>query len=175
MYEPVAEQPSALTLRARQARIKRAFDVCLAVSALAVLAPLILTLSGLLLAVQGRRLLDPDRRIGQNGVSFSRLRFRTRDADGVTPLGFILLRTNIDEIPQLWNVLRGDMSFVGPPPALAPEEAVTIKPGLTCPWQAGDFAGREQLGKYVRGWTLRADVAVLLRALVPHGNPRALT
>lgn len=96
----------------------------------------------------------------------------------VTRLGRVLRATSLDELPQLWNVLRGDLSLVGPRPVTAPELArygeyapdlLSVRPGLTGYWQV---SGRSALGydervrldlAYVRGWSLRVDFLILLR------------
>jgi len=100
--------------------------------------------------------------------------------DRITPLGRVLRRTSLDELPQLWNVLRGDMSLVGPR-AIVPEELaeygeygrmlLRVKPGLTGLWQV---SGRSTIGYperalldlgYVEGRTLVQDLEILLRTL----------
>ena len=96
----------------------------------------------------------------------------------ITRSGRVLRRFSLDELPQLWNVLRGDMSLVGPRPAVAHEVALYdehalrrlhVKPGLTGPWQVG---GRAQLSfvemialdlDYGRQWSVGTDVRILLR------------
>jgi lipopolysaccharide/colanic/teichoic acid biosynthesis glycosyltransferase len=96
----------------------------------------------------------------------------------ITPIGRFLRRTSIDELPQELNVLAGDMSLVGPRPALAYEidhyepwqmERLTVRPGLTGLWQV---SGRNRLSytemcaldiAYVRGWTFRRDLSIALR------------
>jgi lipopolysaccharide/colanic/teichoic acid biosynthesis glycosyltransferase len=89
-------------------------------------------------------------RVGRDGVPFSLLKLRTMradaanpvfpDADRITPVGRVLRRTSVDELPQLWNVLRGDMSVVGPRPTLGYQVAryderqrgrLAVRPGLT--------------------------------------------
>ena len=163
----------------RQDHTKRVFDICLAVFALAVLAPLILMVGALLAIVQGQPLLDSDIRAGRHGVPFARLRFRTTDGRDVTSLGHILLRTNIDELPQLLNVLRGDMSFVGPPPAPVPASVTAtpapLRPGLACPWpeetERADTRRTDLIGAYIRTWSLRADIGILVRAIASDDRP----
>jgi lipopolysaccharide/colanic/teichoic acid biosynthesis glycosyltransferase len=98
----------------------------------------------------------------------------------ITPLGRILRRTSLDEIPQLWNVLRGDMSLVGPRPVVPQEVAeygdyarmvLRVRPGLTGAWQVG---GRSEVAYPERAWidldyvaerSLPGDVAILLRTV----------
>jgi lipopolysaccharide/colanic/teichoic acid biosynthesis glycosyltransferase len=96
----------------------------------------------------------------------------------ITPVGRFLRRTSLDELPQLWNVLRGEMSLVGPRPLVPPEDAQVIGwhrarldlgPGLTGPWQvlgrtAIPFQEMIDLDyRYVADWSLWNDVKLLLR------------
>jgi len=98
----------------------------------------------------------------------------------ITPLGRFLRRTSLDELPQLWNVLRGDMAIVGPRP-IVPDELdnygaagcllLALKPGLTGAWVIG---GRSEIGyphraelelQYVRSWNLWKDLAIVARTI----------
>jgi lipopolysaccharide/colanic/teichoic acid biosynthesis glycosyltransferase len=104
--------------------------------------------------------------------------FKIRRDPRVTPVGRILRRYSLDELPQLVNVLRGEMSFVGPRPALQREVAqygpdmhrrLLVNPGMTGLWQV---SGRSNLSwsesveldiRYVENWSLGLDLAILLR------------
>ncbi|MFQ5527086.1 MAG: sugar transferase [Thermoanaerobaculia bacterium] len=105
---------------------KRLFDLVLAGLALLLSSPLMALLAGLVLFLQGRPVLFRQARPGLDGRLFRLLKFRTMrlargnasDAERLTPLGKLLRRTSLDELPSLWNVVRGDMSLVGPRPLL---------------------------------------------------------
>ena len=110
---------------------KRALDVALATLALLLAAPVLLCITSLLVVLSGRPIFFRQERPGLGGRVFSLWKFRTMrearstdgqllpDAERLTPVGRFLRRWSLDEIPELWNVLRGDMSFVGPRPLLA--------------------------------------------------------
>jgi exopolysaccharide biosynthesis polyprenyl glycosylphosphotransferase len=106
--------------------------------------------------------------------------FKITDDPRVTPVGRILRKLSIDELPQFWCVLRGDMSLVGPRPP-TPDEVVeyhgsqrrrlSMRPGLTCLWQ---ISGRNEIGfqewmkldlEYIDGWSLSRDLSILLRTI----------
>jgi lipopolysaccharide/colanic/teichoic acid biosynthesis glycosyltransferase len=106
--------------------------------------------------------------------------FKVRNDPRMTRVGRLLRKTSIDELPQLWNVLTGDMSLVGPRPPLPSEVSayseyhlgrLAAKPGMTGLWQV---SGRSLLGftemvdldlAYIRGWHLGRDIAILVRTL----------
>jgi exopolysaccharide biosynthesis polyprenyl glycosylphosphotransferase len=104
--------------------------------------------------------------------------FKMRNDPRVTPLGRFLRKSSIDELPQLWNVLRGEMSLVGPRAPL-PEEVkeysrwqrrrLSVRPGITCLWQ---ISGRNEIDfhewmkldlHYIDNWSLQLDIKILLR------------
>ena len=149
------------------------------------------------------------KRMGRDGKLFSCLKFRTmvpdaedllekvlaenqeareeylayhklRDDPCVTRVGRFLRKTSLDELPQLWNVLRGEMSLVGPRPYLPREstdigmtksEILRVTPGITGPWQVAGrnhatFAERVQMDvSYVSDWSVWLDLALLLRTV----------
>jgi lipopolysaccharide/colanic/teichoic acid biosynthesis glycosyltransferase len=106
--------------------------------------------------------------------------FKIRGDPRVTPVGRVLRRFSLDEVPQLWNVLRGDMSFVGPRPPVFPEvrkyatfdmRRLSMRPGITCLWQV---SGRNLIGfsdwvkldlQYIDNWSLTLDFVILLRTV----------
>jgi lipopolysaccharide/colanic/teichoic acid biosynthesis glycosyltransferase len=147
--------------------LKRSFDFLAAAAGLLVLAPLIACVALAVGVAMGRPVLFRQERPGKAGRPFTLYKFRTMrqgeadDAERLTGLGRSLRRLSLDELPQLWNVLRGDMSFVGPRPLLmeylplySPEQARRheVRPGIT---------GWAQVnGRYAQSWEerLRLDV-----------------
>jgi lipopolysaccharide/colanic/teichoic acid biosynthesis glycosyltransferase len=103
-----------------------------------------------------------------------------KDDPRITPAGRFMRKTSIDELPQLFNILRGDMSFVGPRPPLAEEVAhydlwqrrkLSMKPGLTCLWQ---ISGRSDVSfekwmkldlEYIDNWSLWRDAQILAKTV----------
>jgi exopolysaccharide biosynthesis polyprenyl glycosylphosphotransferase len=187
------------------AAAKRTFDIVVAVVGLVVASPLLVGAAIAVKASSKGPVLFRQERIGRDGTSFHVLKLRTmvvdaerrladiahlNEADGplfkmrddprVTRVGRFLRRTSIDEIPQLVNVLRGEMSIVGPRPALAREvaawppdlhERLRVRPGITGMWQVEgrgelsfDDYGRYDL-YYVDNWSLASDVAIVLRTV----------
>ena len=157
-------------------RLKRAFDVVGAVGLTVLLSPVLLTTLVILTVTTKGRPLFIQQRIGYLGKKFPMIKFRTMrlDADKIqhqvqnqhndgpifknrkdpriTRIGRFLRKTSIDEMPQLFNVLAGHMSLVGPRPPVAKEvvqykvwqrSRLAIKPGLTCLWQV---SGRSEIG-----------------------------
>lgn len=146
--------------------LKRAFDILASAFLLAALAPAFAACALAVRATSPGPVLFKSRRIGRSGVLFDMLKFRTMQAGApqvathllpdpasfVTPVGAFLRRSSLDELPQLWNVLRGEMSLVGPRPALFNQGdlmalrrssgAADLRPGLTGWAQVG---GRDSL------------------------------
>jgi lipopolysaccharide/colanic/teichoic acid biosynthesis glycosyltransferase len=169
--------------------IKRTFDVLGVVVALVVLAPLMALVAFLILVTMGPPVLFRQQRPGLRSRPFTVLKFRTmtdaRDADGnplpdqnrLTPVGRFLRMSSLDELPELFNVLRGEMSLVGPRPLLmqylqhyTPEQARRhdVKPGITGWAQVkgrNDLSWEERFKLdtwYVDHATLAVDLKVLL-------------
>ncbi|HSJ09662.1 MAG TPA: sugar transferase [Longimicrobiales bacterium] len=137
-------------------RSKRTLDILLAASGLAVLSPLLVVIAAAVRMSDGGDALFWQTRVGRGGRPFRMAKFRTMrlDADRMGPavtigqdpritrLGTVLRRLKLDELPQLWNVLRGEMSFVGPRPEVpryvelySPEQrrVLDLVPGITDP------------------------------------------
>jgi Undecaprenyl-phosphate galactose phosphotransferase WbaP len=190
-------------------RLKRVLDVAATLIGGVLILPLILALSLLVWMEGGRPVFYSDKRMGRDGRLFSCVKFRTMVPDAeallqhmlaedpeireeyvkyhklrydprVTRVGRFLRKTSLDELPQLWNVLRGEMSLVGPRPYLPREsvdigatqsEILRVAPGITGPWQV---AGRnhtsfsERVGLdvyYVRDWSVWLDLMLLARTV----------
>ncbi len=186
---------------------KAVFDRFGALMLLFVMAPLLAAVALLVRVGAGGRgpVIFRQERVGRNGRPFTLYKFRTmvvdaearlaemtqlHDSDGalftmrqdprITPVGRWLRRYSLDELPQLVNVLKGDMSLVGPRPPLAREVAgypadmrrrLVVKPGLTGLWQ---ISGRSDLSweesirldlTYVENWSLAMDLAILIRTI----------
>jgi lipopolysaccharide/colanic/teichoic acid biosynthesis glycosyltransferase len=205
---PVLSVPPARRIKAWTV-VKRSFDVLASAVALALVSPLLAWCAIRIKRDSPGPVLFRQARVGQDGTQFEFLKFRTmvENADAlklevdtlnihrgtatpgmfkipddprITQAGHWLRRWSLDELPQLWNVLRGDMSLVGPRP-LIPKEAelvsgdyaarLQMKPGITGPWQA---LGRSEIGfgdmvkldyMYVTHWSFGQDMRLLLRTI----------
>ncbi len=189
-----------------QRRVKRGLDIVAASALLVGLSPLLGAIAAAVKLQDGGPILYPWRVVGQHGRPFTGYKFRTmvvdadarkadllarnemsgpvfklRDDPRITPLGRFLRRYSLDELPQLWSVLKGDMSLVGPRPPLRSEYArftlwqrqkLAVKPGITCLWQ---ISGRNNIRDfdewvrldldYIRRWSLRLDLEILLKTI----------
>lgn len=188
---------------------KRAFDVVAAVGILAFALPAMFFIAVLMFSTDRGPILFSHERIGQNGKRFRCLKFRSmvvnsqealrrhlelfpqaraeweatqklRDDPRITRLGRFLRVTSLDELPQLINVIRGDMSLVGPRPIVQDEvvryaEAIdhyaAVRPGITGLWQVSgrsdvDYDQRVQLdSRYVREWSFFGDLVILIKTV----------
>jgi exopolysaccharide biosynthesis polyprenyl glycosylphosphotransferase len=187
--------------------IKRLLDATGAMLALLLLSPLMAIIAVLIRRESSGPVFFRQVRIGQGGRTFRIVKFRTMVANAeaqrsalqgdslypdarlfkvpadprITRLGAILRRTSLDELPQFWNVLRGEMSLVGPRPPLPTEVDLyqasdfarfDVKPGITGPWQV---SGRNEIcdfdevvrleTAYIRRWSIWLDFGLLLRTV----------
>jgi lipopolysaccharide/colanic/teichoic acid biosynthesis glycosyltransferase len=180
---------------ARREVAKRVTDVVLAGAALVILLPLFAVIAVMIKLCDGGPVFFAQRRTGLDGHVFTMWKFRSMTACSeaadaprvipklrgdarITPVGRILRRTSLDELPQLMNVLVGEMSIVGPRPLPPCEAAVVpdwaadrwqVRPGLTCYWQVGgrsDIAWDERMEmdvRYVRERSLTVDARLIAR------------
>jgi exopolysaccharide biosynthesis polyprenyl glycosylphosphotransferase len=185
--------------------IRRCIDVAVALALLVLLSPALLLIGAAVKLTSRGPVLFRQQRCGLHGRPFTFLKFRSMTAgaeelkpalapynemDGpafkmtndprVTGVGRFLRRTSLDELPQLWNILRGDMSFVGPRPAVLDEvrqyepwqrRRLSMPPGLTCLWQ---ISGRSDLTfdewmrldlEYIDNWSLWLDFKIAARTI----------
>lgn len=188
-------------------RVKRFLDVLLSGTALIVLSPILLVISLVIVLDDPRGgPIFSQKRCGRDGVLFDFYKFRTmvvdaeerlselqhknemdgpvfkiKDDPRITRVGRFLRKTSLDELPQLWNVFRGDMSIVGPRPALPREvqkydayqsQRLYVTPGLTCYWQVtphrNDCTFDEWVAldvKYIKERTLWIDFKLVLKTI----------
>lgn len=188
-------------------RTKRVMDLCATVVGGILILPFLAALMLLIYLESGGPIFYRDRRMGRDGNLFWCVKFRTmvpdaetllqqmleedeglrkeyfkyhklRDDPRVTRIGRFLRKTSVDELPQLWNVLRGEMSLVGPRPYLPREskdigitqsEILRVPPGMTGPWQVAgrneaSFGDRVQMDDYyVHDWSIWLDLVLLAR------------
>lgn len=168
----------AIPLRPVGGGLKRALDIAVASSVLLLLLPLLAMTAVLVLATMGRPVFCRHNRMGFGGRSIGCYRFRAVGTDGrPTPLGALLMRAGIDNLPQLLNVIKGEMSCVGPRALTADElqgsEAssyLSARPGMAGTWQLGrdamSSAGAAALDSaYVHDWSMQSDIRILLKSI----------
>lgn len=185
--------------------VRRAIDVVVSSIALVILSPILVAIALAIKATSRGPVLFKQVRCGLYGRPFTFLKFRSmrleaetlkptlapyNEMDGpafkmrndprVTAVGRFLRRTSLDELPQLWNILKGSMSFVGPRPSVIEEvrqyepwqrRRLSMQPGLTCLWQ---ISGRNDLTfdewmrldlEYIDNWSLWLDVKIALKTI----------
>lgn len=191
------------------ARVKRLMDFSLALVALVAFSPLFLLLAALVKLSDSGPVFYRHQRVGRNNASFPCLKFRTMAVNGdellrrhlaenasareewetsrklkrdprITAIGRVLRKTSLDELPQLINIIRGDMSIVGPRPVVDDEITrygsdarfyLMTRPGLTGPWQVSgrndvSYETRVALDRqYVENWSLLTDIAIIVRTV----------
>ena len=186
--------------------VKRALDVVASALFLIAFSPLYVLIAVLIRLEDGGPAIFAQTRVGRHGQLFKMYKFRSmrpdaealladvlarnlhkegvtfkiKDDPRLTRLGKWLRKVSFDELPQVWNVLKGDMSLVGPRPPLPREVArysladrrrLLVKPGITCFWQIGgrseiDFSGQVELDvQYIEARSLWTDLRILLKTL----------
>src|SRR5580698_5767038 len=201
VYVYSAVMPSAAYMAA-----KRTVDVLVSATMLILLSPLFLILALLIKLTDGGAVFFRQKRVGWNGATFDFFKFRSMCVNAeamkaellkqnkhsnsitfkmcrdprVTWIGRILRKTSLDELPQLWNVLRGEMTLVGPRPAVVPEvvkynsherRRLGAVPGLTCIWQVSgradlDFQQQVDLDiKYIRERSVWMDFRLMMMTI----------
>jgi lipopolysaccharide/colanic/teichoic acid biosynthesis glycosyltransferase len=204
----------AVPATVRYRYVKRALDILLVLLSAPVVLPILAIVSGLVLMTSPGPIFYSHRRIRKNGAFFSMWKFRTMAVNSteildqylsknprarqewkqthklkhdprITPVGRFLRRYSLDELPQVLNVLRGQMTLVGPRPIVAAEVEkygagfhfyCSVKPGLTGLWQVSgrselSYPQRVQLDcDYVTRWSLRRDFVILLRTFLSVAN-----
>lgn len=181
---------------------KRAFDIVCSLLALVVLSPVLLIVALVIVANDFGNPFFVQERIGKDSKAFKMIKFRSmyKDAEQrkaelmkhneyadvhfkmendprITPVGRIIRKTSIDELPQLINVLKGDMSIIGPRPFIRseqeqlPSDRLLVKPGLSCYWQIANTAkmsNEEQLEldyRYIRERSFAADMKLIFKTV----------
>lgn len=185
--------------------VKRVFDIAVSAALLVLLSPVLALVALAVKLSSPGPLLFRQVRAGEHGRRFTIYKFRSMVANAeslqpalvganemtgpvfkiradprLTRIGRVLRRTSLDELPQLWNVLKGEMSIVGPRPAVPSEVAryeswqrrrLSMKPGLTCLWQV---SGRSSIAfdrwmrldlEYIETWSLGLDLRILIRTI----------
>lgn len=190
--------------------VKRVFDVIIVVFGFILVVPLFLLISILVKLTSPGPVFYSQPRVGLGGKKFYMVKFRTMYEDAelaldtvldnnpmlyqewseyqklsndprITPIGKVLRRLSLDELPQIWNVIRGEMSLIGPRPFLfsqvedygvqAYKNYIRIRPGITGMWQVSgrnqtSFAVRAQWDEYyIRNWSIGLDIKILLRTI----------
>jgi lipopolysaccharide/colanic/teichoic acid biosynthesis glycosyltransferase len=203
--ERMAREERMTSPRSVQQNIKRCIDIVVSSLMLVLLSPLLVLIALAIFATSGVPIFYRWNVVGERGRRFTGWKFRTmvKDADKIKPnlmvenemrgpvfkmrddpritrIGRILRRFSLDELPQLWSVLKGDMSFVGPRPPLEYEydrfsewqkQKLAIKPGMTSLWhirgKPRDFDDWVRLDlEYIDHWSLWLDAKILLNTAI---------
>lgn len=195
--------------RISRSSLKRLFDMFGASIGLVILSPLMLMIAGLIKFSDGGSVFYGHRRIGRNGSTFKCLKFRTMAANSdellvnflsenepariewerdrklkndprVTTTGMVLRNLSLDELPQLFNILIGEMSVVGPRPVVSDELEkygaaaqyyLSTRPGLTGLWQVSgrndvSYGRRVELDQiYVKNWSFQSDMWIIIKTI----------
>jgi exopolysaccharide biosynthesis polyprenyl glycosylphosphotransferase len=186
--------------------IKKIMDLSVSFLMIICLSPVLLTIAVLIKMTSRGPVIFKQSRVGLRGRQFSLYKFRTmivdaeklkkdleannemdgpvfkiKDDPRVTPIGKFLRRTGLDELPQLFNILKGEMSLIGPRPPLPTETVqykrwqlrrLSVKPGLSCFWQIKPDRNNIKFEKwmeldlaYIDNWSLRLDFIILLKTI----------
>ncbi len=186
--------------------IKKIMDLSVSFLMIVCLSPVLLTIAILIKMTSKGPVIFKQARVGLRGRQFSLFKFRTmivdaeklkkdleadnemdgpvfkiKDDPRVTPIGKFLRRTGLDELPQLFNILKGEMSLIGPRPPLPTEtlqykrwqlRRLSVKPGLSCFWQIKPDRNNIKFEKwmeldlaYIDNWSLRLDFIILLKTI----------
>lgn len=173
---------------------KRFFDVVLAISLVVFLFPIYLIIGLIIFLQDFGTPIFKQMRVGKNGKEFLFYKFRSmplktpnvesheKDKLKITPFGKFIRRTNLDELPQFFNVLKGDMSFIGPRPPIPSQEnlinlrrenkSLFLKPGLTGWAQVNSYDNMPEEakakfdGEYAKRISLKMDLLILLKTAV---------
>ncbi len=202
--------PSQLDIGVRHIPVKRTFDIVFSLLVFAIGFPVFLIIALLVRLSSPGKLFYAQERVGRGGKTFACYKFRSMYPDAekrlagllaadpalqreweanfklkndprITPIGAFLRKTSLDELPQFWNVLKGDLSVVGPRPVVQAEvsmhfgakayKILSIRPGLTGLWQV---SGRSDTGyalrisldeKYIEERTLLLDLKIVLKTI----------
>jgi exopolysaccharide biosynthesis polyprenyl glycosylphosphotransferase len=190
-----------VTLTGTQAIVKRSFDLVLASIGLLLMLPIIAVVALLIRITSPGPVIFRQERVSRGGRSFTVYKFRTmvhnadsvfdagqvdrteaffkhREPGSITPVGKILRRLSLDELPQLWNIVKGDMSIVGPRPLPAEQVAANlelleprheVRAGLTGWWQINGRSDVDPIGAvrmdlfYIENWSLTLDLYIVLK------------
>ena len=192
--------PSAVSARRPGMALHRTLDIVASAALLVLLSPLLIAVAALVKLTSAGPIFYSQKRVGLGGSDFTIYKFRSMcvDAERVggprwavesdprcTPIGGVLRRFGIDELPQLWNVLQGDMSLVGPRPerpffvqkfsSIHPEYPLrhTVRPGITGWAQVNGWRGNTSLEKrieydlyYIENWSVRLDLKIMWLTLL---------
>lgn len=174
--------------------IKRGLDFSLAIIIISILSPLFLVLALIIFLSDFENPIFKQERVGVNGKTFTFYKFRSMPVNNlnvestevqqikITPVGKIIRRTNLDELPQIWNVLLNQMSFIGPRPPITSQKnlislrkangSLNLKPGLTGWAQVNAFDNMHESkkaeldGEYARNVSFALDLKIIFKTLV---------
>jgi undecaprenyl-phosphate galactose phosphotransferase len=209
-YEEEAILPTGIRCKVRHFPVKRIFDIIFSILALTIALPCMILIAIVIKMTAGGKVFFSHERIGRGGKRFQCYKFRTMFPDSeerlktllkinpqlreewerkhklandprITPIGRFLRKTSLDELPQFFNVLKGDMSVVGPRPVVQNEldkhfgvkagKIFSIRPGITGPWQVSgrsdtSYKTRVMLDeKYVDSRSMMVDLKLIVKTI----------